>query len=388
MKFVKENENTKRYVDNIFSVVNAAKADSEAINATAGCLYGEDGKLLTFNCVYESEKQITPIQRASYAASPAGNAAYNEAVTRFVLEDKVTNHHVTLATAGGTGAISTAIRTCLNDGDTIIYPEIAWGNYRVIADEMNLKVLTYDIYDLDDLSAKIDSVEGKVFVIVNSPCENPLGCSLSFEEWKRIVDKLNDLGKEAVLLCDIAYIDYAMEDPKGFMSLFNDISDDLLVLIAASCSKAFSYYGQRLGALIAINNDEEFLDHYLNLASRMARATWSNLNNAAMLNIADVLNDHYDEYMQELDEAKKMLKKRVDLFIRQAEECGLELYRFNDGFFVTIRMKDNESRDAVHQKLIDSHIYTIKVNKGIRLGLCSVPLKTVDGLAGKLKELM
>ena len=41
-----------------------------------------------------------------------------------------------------------------------------------------------------------------------------------------------------------------------------------------------------------------------------------------------------------------------------------------------------------HQKLIDHHIYTIKVNKGIRLGLCSVPYATVDGLAGKIKELM
>ena len=31
-------------------------------------------------------------------------------------------------------------------------------------------------------------------------------------------------------------------------------------MIAASASKAFSYYGQRLGALIAINNNEEFIE--------------------------------------------------------------------------------------------------------------------------------
>lgn len=388
MKFVKENENINRYVDNIFTVVNAAKKDPDGINATAGCLYGEDGKLLTFKCVYDAEKSITPIQRASYAASPTGNKPYIEAVKRFVLEDYVTNNYDGIATPGGTGAIYTAIKTCLNDNDTIIYPKISWGNYKVIADENNLNVLTYDVYDLSDLFEKIDSVEGKVFVVVNSPCENPLGLSYSYEEWKMIVDKLNSLNKEAVLLCDIAYIDYANGDNKGFMRLFNELSDDALVLIAASCSKAFSYYGQRLGALIAINNDKEFIEHYTNLCSRLARATWSNLNNAAMLNIADVLDNHYDEYKKELEDAKQMLKKRVNLFIRQAEECGLELYRFNDGFFVTLKMKDNETRDQYHQKLIDNHIYTIKVNTGIRLGLCSVPYDTVDGLAKKLKDLM
>ncbi len=388
MKFVKENENTERYVDNIFSVVRAAKADPEGINATAGCLYNEEGKLFTYRSVYDQEKQITPIQRASYAASPAGNDAYIEAITRFVLEDKVTNHHRAMATPGGTGAIFAAMRMCLDEGDTILYPAISWGNYKVMASEMNLKTMTYDIYDLNDLFNKLDMFPSKVFLIVNSPCENPLGHSYSLEEWKQIKEKLISLKKEVVLLCDIAYIDYAYNDPKGFFTLFNDIPDDLLVLIAASASKAFSYYGQRIGALIAIHNDPEYLDHFINLSSRLARATWSNLSNAAMLNITEVLNNHYKEYQEELNQAKGMLKKRTDLFIRQAEECGLKLYRFSDGFFVTMEMESNEIRDTFHQKLIDHHIYTIKVNRGIRVGLCSLPLETVDGLAYKIKELM
>ena len=387
MKFLKTNENTNRYVDNIFSVVNAAKADAEAINATAGCLYDEEGKLYTFKCVFDAEKQITPAQKASYAASPTGNKPYLDAIMNFVLEDRVYNHRGIVASAGGTGAIFMSIRTCLNDGDTIIYPSIAWGNYKVIADENNLSVLTYDPYDLDDMFEKIDETKGKVFLIVNSPCQNPLGLSYSLEEWERIMNKLNGLNREVILLCDIAYIDYANNDPKNYFKFFNYLSDNVLVMLAVSCSKAFSYYGQRLGALIIINNDQEFIDLYTNLASRLARATWSNLNNAGMINVANVLIDHNEEYKKELAFAKKMLKERVSLFVRQAEDCGLELYKFSDGFFVTLKMNDNAQRDAYHQRLIDNHIYTIKVNKGIRLALCSVPLKIVDGLAEKMKGL-
>ena len=248
-------------------------------------------------------------------------------------------------------------------------------------------MLTYDPYDLDDMFSRIDEVEGKVFLIVNSPCQNPLGLSYSLEEWTRIMGKINSLEKEVILLCDIAYIDYANNDPKNYFKLFNNIKDNVLILMAVSCSKAFSYYGQRLGALIMINNDPEFIDLYTNLASRLARTSWSNLNNAGMINIANVLSEHYDDYKEELTKAKMMLKKRTELFVRQAEECGLELYKFSDGFFVTLKMASNEQRDAYHQRLIDNHIYTIKVNKGIRLGLCSVPLKIIDGLAAKLKGL-
>ena len=386
MKFVRENENTNLYIDSIFSIVQAAKADPQGINATAGCLYDDEGKLFTFSSVYDNEKKLSDAQKASYASSPAGNPDYISSVEDFVLAGKVNNHHRAMATPGGTGAIATATATCLQQGDTILFPDIAWGNYQVIADEGG--TMTYDVYDLGDLFTRIDSFAGKVFLVVNSPCENPLGFAYSFEQWQQIIDKLNSLNKEVILLCDIAYIDYANGEPKNYFSLFNKLDDNVLVLLAASCSKAFSYYGQRLGLLIAINNDEQFLDHYINLCTRYARSTWSNPNNAGMLNIAMVLSNDRERYENELAQARKMLKQRVDLFIRQADECGLEYYKLSDGFFVTLVMEDNKVRDNYHARLIAAHIYTIKVNKGIRLGLCSLPLKSVDGLAYRLKELM
>jgi len=388
MKFVSNNKNTKKYLDSVFSVVRAAKADSEAINATAGCLFTEDAKLLTFDVVNKCEDKLLPAQKSAYASAVEGNKDYDEAICKFVLDDNVTNNHITIASAGGTGAIYLSMAMCLEDNDTIIIPEISWGNYRVMADEFNLNYLTYDVYNLDDLFNKIDEVNGKVFLIVNSPCQNPLGHAYTFNQWQEIINKLNSLNQEVVLVCDIAYIDYANDNPKQFMKLFNDISDDVLVLICASTSKAFSYYGQRLGALIAINNDKEFLDQFLNLSTRLARSTWSNLNNSGMIVIADVLNNHADEYFKELEASKLMLSKRVELFKKQASECDLELYDSKDGFFVTIKTSDNEIRDEIHQRLIDKHIYTIKVNKGIRVGLCSTPLNIVDGLAKKIKELM
>lgn len=390
MKFFRKNENTTEYVDSIFTVVNAAKQDKspETINATAGCLFNEEGKLFVYNSVFANESQIESRMKAAYASSPSGNKEYIDAICKYVLDGRVTNNYAGIATVGGTGALYTAIKMFLDEGDSIIYPEIAWGNYKVIAQENNLKASTYDVYNLDDLFNKIDACDKRVFLLINSPCENPLGHSYTKDEWHKIFDKVNNCGKEVILLIDNAYMDYAYNDPKAFFPEFNNISDDVLVLIGVSCSKSFSYYGVRLGALIGINNDPEFIKKFENLASRLARTTWSNCSNGAMINVTEMLTNHYDEYIRERDESKEMLKKRSDLFISQANECGLETYPYTEGFFVTLKVEDFAKRDEIHARLMENHIYTIKVNKGIRVGVCSVPLKKIDGLAKRIKDLM
>ena len=53
---------------------------------------------------------------------------------------------------------------------------------------------------------------------------------------------------------------------------------------------------------------------------------------------------------------------------------------------MTIKYSDNDIRDKVHEKLIENHIYCIKMNKGIRVGICSAPLNKIKGLAFKIKS--
>lgn len=391
MKFISVKQDTSKFVEKIFEVTQAAKADGDpdAINATAGCLYDEEGKLFTYKSVFACERQLGSSQKASYASSPTGNKEYLDAISKYILEDRVTNNYQALATPGGTGALYTSMKLTLDADDTIIIPEIAWGNYENMAKELNLNVIRYDVYSLADLFLQVDSIENdKVFVLINSPCENPLGHAYTYEQWQEIFNKLNGLNKEVILVLDVAYIDYATNNPKQFFELFNDISDNVLILICASTSKSFSFYGERLGAMIAINNSLEIVDTIINIGSRFARSMWSNCNNGAMLAVAEVLNKHYEEYLEERDTSIAMLRKRTALFALEASECALEHYPYQDGFFVTIKVADKKHKEELHKRLIANHIYTVSVNKGLRIALCSVPLSKVQGLAKRIKELM
>ena len=73
--------------------------------------------------------------------------------------------------------------------------------------------------------------------------------------------------------------------------------------------------------------------------------------------------------------------------MKEAKECGLACYPYKEGFFVTVAM-DNETRDCYHEALMKEHIFTVKVNKGIRVAVCSLSVTAIKGLAKRMKEIL
>ncbi len=96
-----------------------------------------------------------------------------------------------------------------------------------------------------------------------------------------------------------------------------------------------------------------------------------------------------DYYFSVIKELKDKYLDFNDKYIskpKEAKEVDLNLYPYNEGFFVTIKYDDNELRDRVHDGLLLKHIYCVKINHGIRVGLCSTPIVKVEGLAKRIKE--
>ena len=49
---------------------------------------------------------------------------------------------------------------------------------------------------------------------------------------------------------------------------------------------------------------------------------------------------------------------------------------------------DNESRDKYHEALMANNIFTVKVNLGIRVAICSLSVEKTKGLAKKMKDIL
>ena len=388
----------EKIIDPVFSVAALAKADSspQRVNATIGTLVGEDEKTVAFETVYAIYNSIDNSDKASYAQSFVGNSDFLQSVNSWVLPSDFQRYTATIATSGGTGAVNLVISNTLDYYQTTILPDLAWTSYQLMAEENLLKVENYSLFnenkefDIDLLLASIKKVaayQKQVVVVVNDPAHNPSGYSLSDQQWGQLIACINELDKNNfVIINDIAYIDFAAErGANTYMHWFNELKDHCLVAIAFSGSKTLSMYGMRIGACI-LSGEKTAVESLFMVLEREARAMWSNINNAAMRTFALLQKEHLSEYQKEKKHYFELLQQRAKLFLNQAAACDLPCYPYKSGFFITVVCADNELRDRLFDLLLQRHIYLVKVEKGLRVAICGITLKKVDGLAGLIKE--
>lgn len=398
----------KELDDKVFIIADRAKnavhkyGRDNVINGTIGALYDEEEKLVNFQTVVETYKNLSSEDIFAYASGIEGTFEYKEAVKRIILGEtyKKTykNHFIdVVATPGGTGAIRNSLKNYLNPGEKILLPNLMWSPYKLMAEEVGGSYETYEIFDKNNefnLAAfkikvlELMEIQENVVIMINDPCHNPTGYSLTIKEWKDILNFLEECSKlkNIILLNDIAYMDFSQRNLKDYRDLFKNLSENLLVIFLFSMSKSFTGYGLRAGAQLAISTNENIIEEFRKANKFSCRATWSNISRGAMTLLSRIVLEEkkYEELLREREGYKKLLRERADIFLKEAKEIDLEIYPYRDGFFVTIPVKNNIEKTV--KKLEEKNIYTVVLAKEIRIGLCSIPKKKIYGLCKKIKE--
>jgi aspartate aminotransferase/aromatic-amino-acid transaminase len=172
------------------------------------------------------------------------------------------------------------------------------------------------------------------------------------------------------------------------MTNFNAFSDNVMAIIAFSTSKSLTSYGLRCGASIVLAKNPEDVREAEIVLEKTARSIWSNVPNAAMENFAWVVSEGKEPYLEEKQKYIDLLRRRSDLFLKEARACGLPMYPYKEGFFITVPVEDNKRVERIHEELMKRHIYTVTVNHGIRIAICSLPVRKIYGLPQKIKDVL
>ncbi len=405
MTFTKPSVSLTPIKDAVFTAVARAKEDialhgSLVVNATIGSLYDEDGNLATLNSFYHHFDQIPHHVKAAYASAFEGTPEFRQEIYNWYTQGRELDlcHHV-IATPGGTGAIAATFNATLEAGQTLILPDLAWGSYKVMADLDNYKVATYRMFSGDHFNLQsfketclaTMNTQDRLLIVINDPCHNPSGYSMSSQEWKEVITFLNECATKVpvILLNDVAYIDYGFDQNKtrDYMLHFNDIHENLLVVVSFSCSKTCTAYGLRLGAAILLGKNDEKVSEVNVVLTKLARARWSNVNNAAMSNFVWATTLNKDAFISEKQVYVDLLRQRGTNFYQEALEVGLPTYPFKEGFFVTLNIQE-PLLSQYYDKLVENHIHTIKLGNGIRVGICSISVAQSIGLATQMKKIL
>lgn len=402
----------KKLTDSVFAVNAKAKeaikkyGKENVINATIGSLYTEEGTLAVYDVVDEVYRKLPNEELYSYSTNVIGEDDYLEEVKKSILNDNYkdcleqTLHITSVATAGGTGALSNTIKNYLNPGEQVLVPNWMWGTYENIVFEHGGSTLRYKLFDDDGnfaLHEFVDTVnelakkQKNLIIIINEPSHNPTGYRMTYEEWEVVDDTLKSVTDKCnvILIRDAAYFEYddrGDEENRKIRKLLLDLPENMLVVYAFSLSKSFSIYGMRVGAQVAISSDKNAIEDFKNAMLFSSRVTWSNVSKGGMKVFAKIMKDENlkARFEKEKDEYTKLLYERSHIFLKEAEEIGLGVLPYKSGFFVTVPIGDNVVE--VMDDLAKQNIYVLKFNNGLRIGICSVTKAKIKGLATKIKE--
>ncbi len=369
-------------------------AGEDILNATIGALIDDGGLLCTFPTVLETLRKYQTREQAGYAPI-SGLPAYRDAVVHDVfsgsgLDDKA----VSVATAGGSGAVYAVVVNFLERGQKMLVPEFFWGPYREITNHSDRGLDTFTMFDgagdfnLDAMNRGLEShldQQGRALLVLNFPCHNPTGYTLTPSEWAsvtEVVTRAADRGPITVLI-DAAYMEYAGDQSRDWLAAVPALMERCTVLVAWTASKSMAQYGARVGAVLALHDDASERTQLDNALGYTARATWSNCNHLGQRAVTELLTDPglAGAVRSERGEVLELLRSRIRRFNQLAGAAALPAPRYDDGFFVTVFGDGHK----VGAKLRERGVYTVPLDGGVRIALCSTPERQIERLVEALE---
>jgi aromatic-amino-acid transaminase len=388
--------------DPIFALnaeANARKAKGESIlNATVGSLLADDGSLAVLPTAARAVREVAAPEWAAYAPI-AGNGPFLKAVVAdlFARRGTLASQATAVATPGGSGAIRHAVASFLEPGQALLTTSYYWNPYATIADEHDRRVETFSMFSesgaldaaaLDEAMRRQAARQGRVLLVLNDPCQNPTGYSMSRDDWEAVVAVLGaHAGKTPVaVLLDAAYSAYgAAGGMDGPLAALEAVVDRVLVLVAWTASKTFTHYGLRVGALAAVVPDAPERAEVAAALTYACRGTWSNCNRGGMVAVTRLLTDPDLRRAVDAERAgfARLLGERVEAFNREARAARLPYPRYDGGFFTTVFADDAE---GAAKRMRAQGVYAVPIEGALRLGLCSVAKTDVPRLVRSVAD--
>ncbi|MFG0320336.1 MAG: pyridoxal phosphate-dependent aminotransferase [Planctomycetota bacterium JB042] len=365
-----------------------AAAGESIVNATLGALVDDEGRLAVLPSVVEALREA-PIERAAGYAPIAGEPNFLRLATLDALGDgPLVEGATAVATPGGSGALHLAISNFLAPGQHLLTSRHYWGPYETMASHAGRAVRTFETFDerlrFDAagfgaaLARSVDE-QGRALVVLNFPCHNPTGYSLDDDEWRAVADAVRDAGRRApvTVVIDLAYAAFGGARAQSWRAPVASMLDRAVVLVAWTASKAFTQYGARVGALIAVADDEATRERIASLLSVACRGTWSNCNHLGQLVVGELLADPAKRARIEEERAVlvDLLDARVAAFRQAAAARGVRHPRYEGGFFVAVPCADG-ARTAARMR--DDGVFVVPIDGAVRIALCSTAVADVD----------
>jgi len=324
--------------DPILGVTEAYKEDKTPgkMNLGVGAYRDDNSKPTVLKSVQEASKRIFEAKLNNEYAPIAGEPEFSKlavqlaygAESPLLKEGRV----AAIQALSGTGALRLVgayiHRFWPQDQPKpqVFLPNPTWGNHVKIFNDSGLETTFYKYYKAETRGLDFEGVltdiaaapERSVFVF-HACAHNPTGVDPTQEQWKEISKAVK--AKNHFVVIDSAYQGFASGDPvKDAFALQQFAADGHQFAVAQSFSKNFGLYGQRVGCLSMVvqnNKEKAAVESQLKI---LARAMYSNPPIHGSRIVTTVLSDPELKKQWHVD-----VKEMADRIIRMRQLLRAEL---------------------------------------------------------------
>lgn len=352
--------------------------------------------------VYKNQYGITPIMKSVKKAEAVllenqisksyvgllGNLDFVQSMKNLILSDVVQPRNFVGSQApGGTGSLHQMfllLRAAKPDL-TVWISNPTWPNHPAMLRHLGLKYRYYRYFsentggiDFEGMMFDLAQAKGNDVILVHGCCHNPSGANLSMAQWEAL-SKLCE--KNGILpMVDLAYQGFGNgleNDVAGLRLMAQEVSE---LIIAASCSKNFGLYRDRVGVALYVNSNAKVLPIVSDNLKSMNRLTYSFPPDWGATVVHTILNDLElrNSWQEEIEGIRSSIME-LRLRLKEALAASTKSDRFSflsehSGMFSRLGL-DKTQVDLLRKN------HAVYMVGDSRINLAGLNLETVDLLA-------
>lgn len=382
--------------DPILGLSTAFKADNNPnkIDLGVGVYKDEQGNTPILDSVAKAQTILLGKEDSKTYISPQGVQGYIDGMLQLMLgKDSpalLADRIAAVQAPGGCGALrilAELIKRC-NKNLTVWVSDPTWANHIPLIGNAGLEIKTYPYFDKEHATINFDAMvdclkqvkKGDV-VLLHGCCHNPTGADLTQDQWKVVLELAQQTG--FVPFVDTAYQGFGdglEQDAYGMRLLVNNLPE---VIIAASCSKNFGLYRERVGIAVMVTQSSANRKAVQSQIQAIARGIYSMPPSYGGALVDIILNDDSlrSEWVAEVEAMRCRMQDLRSLLVSKMNEYGsskdFEFVKKQKGMFSFLCI----TPEQVHAIREQHSVYFVDSS---RVNIAGISKSNVDTLAKAL----
>ena len=344
--------------------------------------------------VREAEKLLYERQSTKTYVGMAGDPLFNAAMIGLVFGDGADRARIRAAQApGGSGALRIlAELIARSKGTTVWLSDPTWPNHVPLIRAAGVTTRDYPYFDaatgtvrFDAMIAALKGAAAGDIVLLHGCCHNPTGANLDHGQWEAVADLLVSRGLFPFV--DLAYQGFGdglEEDAFGVRLLASRVPE---MAVAASCSKNFAVYRDRVGTAFLLGRNPAEADIAFSQLLSVARGMYSMPPDHAAAAIRIVLEDGKltESWKSELESMRRRM-----VLLREGFADALRRQSNSDRFDFIARHRGMFSRIGATPAQVEKlrKEYGVYMVGDSRINVAGLPEDRLDTLAASIVSVM